>query len=435
MFTKLALTFGTSVAILLFNIAGGVLKARLLGPMGRGLLTAVSLWPTVIASIGNLGLVNAVVYYSGKESDEKIKTIWSGSFLVGILQSIVFGILGYFFIPILMQKYSAEFVWMARLFLLYIPLYIFLQYNISILQGRLRIGPYNLVRILVPGSYFIGIVVLALLDSVTVQSCTIVLLLSNAITVLCEVLYLNKLGWLSRKLNLPLIRQMMSYGLKAHIGNISSLLSLRLDQILMSLMLSADKLGLYVVAVTISSGVNLISDAIATIAFPTISSQALITDKRTAFARSLRLSFWSSWLVVLIMLLLTNFIVNILFGTEFSGAISAARVLILAASVSGMNMTIASGLKGYGKPSVSSIGEVISLCLTGVFLWIFMPRWGILGAALASLIAYSCNCIYLLVYIRHNLAIYLKDIFFLQPEDFANFRWLLKNLRGGISVP
>ena len=155
MFTKLALTFGTSVAILLFNIAGGVLKARLLGPMGRGLLTAVSLWPTVIASIGNLGLVNAVVYYSGKESDEKIKTIWSGSFLVGILQSIVFGILGYFFIPILMQKYSAEFVWMARLFLLYIPLYIFLQYNISILQGRLRIGPYNLVRILVPGSYFI----------------------------------------------------------------------------------------------------------------------------------------------------------------------------------------------------------------------------------------------------------------------------------------
>lgn len=434
MIKKLLLTFGTSIAILLINIVGGILAARLLGPQGKGQLTAVTLWPSVLAAVGNLGIANAIVFYVGNSGEESIKKIWAGTIALGLIQTGLLIALGFFLLPILMSQYSSEYIWIARTFLLFVPLNIFTQYWISIFQGRMKIVPYNVSRFLVVSCYLVSIIILSSLKIVSVLTCTIVLLLSNVVVLIFELLWLTKLGWVGHHIDFVLIRKMLGYGLKSHLGSISSLINLRMDQMVMAIFLAPNMLGLYVVAVTISSGVGLIANAIATITFPAISVQNMAGEKKRALTRSLRLSFWCSLFVGLTMLLSMDFIINVLYGQGFSQAIPAARVLIVATVVSGLNMILASGLKGYGLPGVSSMGEFISLLFTGIFLWLLLPRWGIIGGAVTSLISYSCNFVILYSYAWFRLSINPKEAFLPQVEDYLYIQSLLSGF-GQSKIP
>ena len=91
MLKNLSFTFATSIAILVANIVTGVLTARWLGPTGKGELTAIILWPTVLAGAGSLGLVEAIVYLSGKDDGERVRTIWTNSIIAAILVSVLAG--------------------------------------------------------------------------------------------------------------------------------------------------------------------------------------------------------------------------------------------------------------------------------------------------------------------------------------------------------
>ena len=46
----------------------GALAARLLGPDGRGQLAAIQMWPNFLAAIANLGLPEALVYFSARST-------------------------------------------------------------------------------------------------------------------------------------------------------------------------------------------------------------------------------------------------------------------------------------------------------------------------------------------------------------------------------
>src|SRR4029079_13570219 len=62
-------TFGTNIAIQLCTIMQGILLARLLGPTGRGQFAAATLWPTIFAGVGGLGLTVALARRSARMQD------------------------------------------------------------------------------------------------------------------------------------------------------------------------------------------------------------------------------------------------------------------------------------------------------------------------------------------------------------------------------
>jgi len=46
----------------------GILLARTLGPRGRGELAAAILWPTLIMTLGTLGMTEAITYHTARRS-------------------------------------------------------------------------------------------------------------------------------------------------------------------------------------------------------------------------------------------------------------------------------------------------------------------------------------------------------------------------------
>jgi len=61
----------------------------------------------------------------------------------------------------------------------------------------------------------------------------------------------------------------------------------------------------------------------------------------------------------------------------------------MAAVVWSAGAIVTSGLQGFGYPGLSTIARFLSAIVTAVALLILLPRMGITGAAIASLIGYS----------------------------------------------
>src|SRR2546427_12260714 len=91
-------TAGTNFILAALGLLTGVLVARLLGPRGRGELTAIQTWPSVIATASMLGLPDALVYFSAREPAQVGRRLGS-AMLLGLLASTIAGRVAHFGLP------------------------------------------------------------------------------------------------------------------------------------------------------------------------------------------------------------------------------------------------------------------------------------------------------------------------------------------------
>src|SRR5579862_6285249 len=139
-------TFSTSVAIQACGAATGVMSARLLGPVARGQLATVILWPVILSNLGLLGcnwaLAREVAARPQLESD------WVAVALaVGSAAALLFFVAGYFLMPLVLPADRRALLPLARFCLLLIPLDIFNQLLLSVEHGRMRWRRYNFLRL------------------------------------------------------------------------------------------------------------------------------------------------------------------------------------------------------------------------------------------------------------------------------------------------
>src|SRR4051812_33824124 len=139
----------TNVVLGGLGIATGIIIARWLGPVGRGELAAIQMWPSAIATIAMIGLPEALVYFSAKHPTQ------SREFLVtAVLTSMfiipVFALLGYALMPFLLSMQSDRIVHGARTYLWLLPIYALVGLPHQALRGIQQLRLWNALRI-VPG--------------------------------------------------------------------------------------------------------------------------------------------------------------------------------------------------------------------------------------------------------------------------------------------
>jgi O-antigen/teichoic acid export membrane protein len=205
--------------------------------------------------------------------------------------------------------------------------------------------------------------------------------------------------------DLPAAASLLNYGLQSHLGAVASLLNLRLDQMLMSVLLAPAVLGFYAVAVTLSAGVQLGGNTLAQLALPYLAAQADPQSRARMFGKFVRAAGVLSVGGAAALYALTPALLRILFGEAYLPATGPARILILATIPLGCSLVLAAGFKAFGRPLVTSVAEVVSLGVSVVVLGFLLPRYQATGAALASLLAYSCTFLYLLLSLPRSLQV------------------------------
>jgi O-antigen/teichoic acid export membrane protein len=387
-------TLGTSSLIQALNAVTGLILARGLVPEARGALAAVLLWPLILAAVGSLGVPEATTYYAARDRDATAR-IASTAVILGLLQSIVLVGAGAVVLPFVLGRYDSKTLATAYAFLLVIPLSLTVLCLLGVINGMHRFTAFNLLRLLYIAACAVGLGALAITGRLTVRGAAEVYLGAHVLTLALALLVLSQSCRLRATFDRGLARRVLGFGLKSHLSNVSSLFNERLDQLVISVVLAPASLGLYVIAVTMSSVAALLGNSLSLVTLPLVSRLAPGPDRARFVTRLTGLTFGVSALAALPLIVMTPYLIDVLFGSRYVPAADAARVLLVAGAVFGTSRVLAAVLKGTGHPGQSAIGEAAGLAVTVGALAALLPAFGLVGAAVASLAAYVTASAYM----------------------------------------
>lgn len=197
------------------------------------------------------------------------------------------------------------------------------------------------------------------------------------------------------------LRPLVRYGLKALPGSLGAQLNTRLDQLIIAPIVSFGDLGLYAVAAGTSFAPAVLPMSMATSAFATVEKDAHRGRKASA-ATAIRHGILVSAIAAAGLALITPVLLPLVYGSAFAGAVGPTIILLGGSVAWGGQFVAAQCANALGQPSYSSISEVTGVLVTIVGLVIFVPLYGITGAAIVSLTAYVTRLVVTLVLLRRE---------------------------------
>lgn len=353
-------SLGGTVILTVLGTLSGIALARGLGVHDRGVFAAILLWPSVLLVLGDVGLTNAFVFFSAREPQTTPWLLRSGLKLAA-RQSL------------LMVPLAAGITWLALrasgvhdqlpgvlLAGAYIPAGLATLHVAGVMQGRLRFVAYYGVRGSMQAAMLVALLALAAFGALTVW--TVVLGQLAALAVAMVVAIALARPGLRRggdALEAGSIRAMVSYGARSFPGGLYPIEVLALDQVVVALFLGPSDLGLYVVAVTLTTVVRLVALAIGVIATPQL-ARTRPADRPARTRRFILLTAAAVVPLATLLLMVTPELLNVLFGGEFSAASDASRLLLMGSVGFALRRVLGDCLRGEGRAGRVSIVETAS---------------------------------------------------------------------------
>jgi O-antigen/teichoic acid export membrane protein len=398
-----AVTLSGQIAALGLGIVSSALAARLLGPQGRGELAVIVLWPTLLVFLFGIGNTQSIVFHTGKRRFE-ISEIWTSAIVMGAIFSACAVIAGSWIIPLALRHYSSGVRHLALVFLACAPLVWLAGIPTSLMQGRLEMEHFNLLRLVCPAIYAAGFVVLYVSHRPFLEDAIILQVAGfAALDVYGFLLVFRKLNprwtWNPRA-----FLSLVSFGWKTQMGSIASYVNQRLDQLLLTLFVPPRDLGFYVVAVTVSMSIGFFPQAAGIVTLATGSN----SDPEQARRVIIR-SFFTTFLVLAAgcgaLYFVCPWLIPLAFGPSFTPAVTACRILLPGAVALGLNQVLFDGARALDHPALPSYTEGLGVAITCVSLYLLLPRFGFIGAAMSSTMAYVSSLVFMLVLYRTRMQI------------------------------
>lgn len=414
--------FGASVSLTLMNrligipigIAGSVLVARYLGPEGKGILAVIAVLSGLAVQVGNLGLHASTTYYVARDrrllpqvvSLSLLCSLGFGTASAGVLAML------YWKAPGLVPNVLPEYLAVLCVVIPFLLLSLIFQ---NILLGLHRVIAYNAIEL---GAKVLGVGLILVVLVWFQGGVWEVFLLGQAVTFLTALTFLAMALRESGGLEAPgreLLTQMLQYGLRAYLACTFGFLIIRADLLLVNYFLGESATGIYSVSVGLADLLLLIPGSIGTMLFPLI---ATVPQQNGVFAAKVsRHTVIVMATACAVTAVMARPLIGWMYGESFIGAVTPFLWLLPGVFFLGVQTVLAQELAARGYP----IGLVLAwgggLILNVVLNLFWIPRWGIVGAAASSTVAYGGIFIGVASYFRTLTALPWKDILFFGVAD------------------
>lgn len=244
----------------------------------------------------------------------------------------------------------------------------------------------------------------------------------SAQALIWTIVYVRRIGLPPRPMrDWAVIRPFMAFSLMGYLVNIINLVSYRFDIWVLYPYVGKAHLGLYAVAVGVGQLFFNIPEPLSRVVQPYLYSSTDDSVMRR-FKTIARLNFTSVAFLCIITGIIAPWLLPWLYGEEFSGSVTALRVLLPGIVFSCAYKLLAVVLTQRGLLRFNLYGAIIAAIITVVLDLVLIPRMGINGASIASTIAYSAILTVTCLVIRFRLHIPVADLFLLRPSDLAFIR-------------
>lgn len=384
--TAVLTTAATNAVLAVVALATGVLAARLLGPSGRGHLAAAQAVGTLIGAVGSLSLGEAVVFFVGRKCRSAMVVLQTATLVAAASTTALVGAAVLMMPKILAGQPAA--VGAARAYVLIGLPFILLGFPITFMRALQQYRIWNVLRLISPLCWLGSLLVFTVTQDREVQPLILVFVLLQILFVPMVWVLASRSRSGSGGIDLGLVMPMLRYGTPLFLASLPLTLNLRVDQILIANVESADQLGLYAVSVSWAAiGLPLMA-AIGAVLFPKLAAMER-ADAIAVLVRSSRVGVVIAVLIGLLSAISAPALVPFLFGRSFSVPLALPLVLAAATSILGLNGILEEGMRGLGEPRSVLVAELAGLVATITLLLTLVPGFGITGAAAASLGGYA----------------------------------------------
>ena len=191
-------------------------------------------------------------------------------------------------------------------------------------------------------------------------------------------------------------RRVYSYGVRAQVGSVILLVNARLDFAIVGALVGPAALGVYAVASRYAELLRLPGLAVNYVLYPTYAG----VDGKVAARDARRMLITLAWIPAAAALPLAAaapIVLPLVFGEAFRSAVVPAWILLFGLSAVGVSGIVSAFLFGDGRPGLNSLGLTSGLVVTVILDVLLIPRFGVVGAAVASCAAYLTTSLVLLL--------------------------------------
>jgi stage V sporulation protein B len=390
--------FGVQVALLaaarLSSVAAffavTVVGARLLPEEALGLAAIGQTVGMIAALVANGGINIAAIYFLQREPDERPRT-------VGRLMALCIGacavavLLVAAVTPLLVDRFpGAGWPLFATAAAMGTAMIAF-EFAGALLLGIGQNGRYTFLELIRGWGSLLAVALLLLGPLRTDGGLVLGLALGYAAAAVMGLTWTGQAGMsIAPRFDATFSRAALAFGARGQVGNVFQFLGVRLDLLLVPALLDLRAAAVYYVVVRVSDVVGQAATAVSSFVFPSIAGQADRTATELT-ERATRLTLIAVAVTALVLAVGGELLLRVAFGETYATGAAALTILLIATVPLALGRVLAADLKGRGRPGLVSASALAAVVATIVFDLVLVPAFGIVGAAVASVLTYTAS--------------------------------------------
>lgn len=410
-----------SLGAQIVRLATALLLIALLDPAERGLQSLLVLVPTLLASLTLLGVGSATPVLLHRGVDERRllpNLVGLALAVIAMVALVITPALGW-----LARFISGGYIVSTRevlIGLLLLPPTLLGEYLRALLAARQDLRKVALTQS-VQALAQLGsalVLVLALRGGAlgAVWATVIGAWLGLAVTIWA----VWGLGSLWPRWQPAVLRPLLGLGLRGHAGNVVQTFNYRLDALLVQGFLGQAAVGLYQTGVVLAEMIWYLPNAISAALLPQVAASRSSESTPRVARHTLLLTGCGA-----LALLLVAWPALAVLRPRYLPALPPMAVLLVGVVALSLHKVLASDLSGRGMPQYPSLTSALALLVTLGGDVVLIPRFGIVGAALASTLAYTVQTLVLLRIYTRLEQVRWRDLLVPGRDDLRFYRRLV----------
>lgn len=217
------------------------------------------------------------------------------------------------------------------------------------------------------------------------------------------------------------LRALFSLSLINYVSNIVQFLTYRMDFWFVDYYAGNKTLGIYSLSANLAQLFWMLPHAVGAVLFPNIASM----DEQTAlnYARMLcRMIFTFTAIMGVVGGGVLGVLIPYIYGIEFSPASRLFFILMIGVLPFSIKIIIAAYYAGIKRTQIDMVSSVISFVACLALDIILIPKYGSTGAAVATVVAYTANTVFMIFTFRHFTRSPLSSFLLIRKEDMQLLR-------------
>ncbi|MCK9305954.1 MAG: hypothetical protein CVV35_00500 [Methanomicrobiales archaeon HGW-Methanomicrobiales-6] len=385
-----------------------ILLSRWLGPGDFGLYTLTLTIFTISTLVAGLGIPETVVKFVAdyKTDRERRDAVVTAGAVNGLLLGTAAGFVLFLFAGEIAALFSIpDLSGLVRLAALAVPISILNTTLLGLLNGLREMRSYSF-RFIIRSLLLVVLAAVFILAGFGPAGAVAALLLTEIGTLAFVAAVVRPHFRLSALNHRETTKKMLAFGSRVFIASAVYLVNTYTDTLLIGYLLTETDVGRYAVAIAIARVAFLsLPGSISTVNYPAISeyySKGLTDAVEAVISRSIRYCLTLLSITGLLLIYLSETIIEVLFGPDYLPAVPAFIVLVYGMIVFGAVSSVGPALSAMNRPGLSSKVNILvagaNVCLDLALI----PLFGITGAAAGT--AVSCTLLAVLIlYILHRV--------------------------------